>query len=269
MATYQCAVSNPHSRCPTRVPGPYDNHYSTQIRWWCRCENCCHSTPQQHALYKHYQEWHPGVNHEPFDASTYANSRHVLGSAYVPGIAPGVQQIINDLRRQRESRRSEYISTEAAVARSIVSSQVAAITTAREGAARVAAAGDPEAAAREMEAARRAVARQLAAASGELAINPARVAREVFESARELEAANRYTPGSRFRPLPPVSTYAAAQSPEGPSSQVQTGEPTGEDYHPREEEKAWADMTFEEMEAWSARHDLEEAAEFLREQGDT
>ena len=55
-------------------------------------------------LRTHYIEWHPGVSHEPLDVSTYANSRHVLGSAYVPGIDMNLRQRLKDEARERYER---------------------------------------------------------------------------------------------------------------------------------------------------------------------
>jgi hypothetical protein len=101
MATYKSTVENPRTRWVTEVRKEHANPDSNKLWWWCRCVNCCTSTSSMTELRTHYKEWHPGVNHEPLDVSTYANSRHVLGSAYVPGIDMNLRQRLKDEARER------------------------------------------------------------------------------------------------------------------------------------------------------------------------
>jgi hypothetical protein len=132
MATYQCTVSNPRSRWVTEVREEHADLESNKIRWWCRCKNCCASLSAENSLTRHYQEWHPGVNHKPLDASTYANSRHILGSAYVPGCAPDIRRSINHLRKERENQSLEERAERRAATREAAHEKAAA----REAAAR-------------------------------------------------------------------------------------------------------------------------------------
>ena len=130
MATYQCTVSNPRSRWVTEVREEHADLDSNKIRWWCRCENCCASLSAENNLMRHYKEWHPGVSHKPLDASTYANSRHVLGSAYVPGCAPDIRRSINYLRKERENRSLEGRAERRAATREAAHKKAAARETA-------------------------------------------------------------------------------------------------------------------------------------------
>jgi hypothetical protein len=85
---FTCQVADPTTRCPTFVNPAFASLTSLRRRWWCRLPSCCYATTQEQDLRRHYREWHPNQlsTHEPFDASTYANSRHILGAAYVRGI---------------------------------------------------------------------------------------------------------------------------------------------------------------------------------------
>lgn len=98
MATYQCVVADPHSRCPTSVPQQLAELAGSELRWWCRCPSCCASTTVDRDLRRHYRERHPAVQDEPYDVSTYANSRHVLGTAYTPGILGTTASTLDEAR---------------------------------------------------------------------------------------------------------------------------------------------------------------------------